>query len=129
MMRYLRPEGGPKAGGGYTPGIAAGGFIFVSGQAPVDPLSGEVLGSTLAEQTRYTLENVARVLGEGGAGMADVVRVDAYLTDLDEFDAYDRVYREVFGDHLPARTTIETQLHGILVEINALAYLGDRDGA
>jgi 2-iminobutanoate/2-iminopropanoate deaminase len=129
MMRYLRPEGGPSAGGAYTPGIAAGGFIFVSGQGPLDPQTGEVLGSDIAEQTRYTLENVARVLGEGGAGMADVVRVDAYLTDLDEFDAYDRVYREAFGDHLPARTTIETRLHGMLVEINALAYVGDRDDA
>jgi len=129
MLRYLEPEDAPKAGAAYTPGIAAAGFIFVSGQGPTDPRTGEVLGSDLAEQTRATLENVERVLREGGASLADVVRVDAYLSDLGDWEAYDRVYREAFGGHLPSRTTLETRLDGILIEINAIAYVGNHDDA
>lgn len=125
-MRYLKPKGGPRAGGAYTPGIAVGDLVFVSGQGPLDPQTGEVVGSGLAEQTRHALTNVERVLREGGASLADVVRVDAFLADLGQFDIYDTVYRDVFGEHLPTRTTIETPLHGMLIEINAIAYVDRR---
>lgn len=125
-MRYLKPEDGPRAGGAYTPGIAVGNLVFVSGQGPLDPQTGEVVGFDLAEQTRHALANVERVLREGGASLADVVRVDAFLTDLGQFEVYDTVYRDVFGEHLPTRTTIETPLHGMLIEINAIAYVDRR---
>lgn len=123
-MERLHPNGGPRASGAYSPGIAAGGFVFVSGQGPLDPETGEVVGSDVAEQTRATLRNVERVLAAAGLALTDVVRVDAYLADLGQFDVYDRAFRAAFGENLPTRTTVEAGLGEIQVEINAIAYGG-----
>jgi 2-iminobutanoate/2-iminopropanoate deaminase len=122
-VRALDPEHGPHASGAYVPGIAAGPFVFVSGQGPLDPGTGEVIGDDVATQTRATLENVARVLAAAGASLADVVRVDAYLADISQFPAYDDAFRATFGDRLPTRTTVGAALGGIEVEITAIAYL------
>lgn len=124
-MHPIHPTGGPSPSGAYVPGICAGGFIFVSGQGPFDPVSGALVGADLAEQVRATLANVERVLIAGGARLSDVVRVDAYLADLDDFDTYDATFREVFGTHLPTRTTVQAELAEILVEINVIAVAGD----
>ena len=125
-MQQLNPEGGPRATGAYVPGIAVGGFVFVSGQGPLDPETGEVVGADVASQTRATLDNVARVLAAAGAGLAEVVLIDAYLADLDQFPAYDAAFRAAFGDRLPTRTTVGARLDGIEVELNAVAYIGDQ---
>lgn len=123
-MQQLDPEGGPHASGAYVPGLAVGGFAFVSGQGPLDPVTGEVIGAGVADQTRATLANVERVLAAGGASLADVVRVDAYLADIATFPEFDAAFREVFGEHLPTRTTVQAGLSGIAVEISAIAWVG-----
>lgn len=122
-MREIRPEGGPTPSGAYVPGISAGGFVFVSGQGPLHPQTGEVIGSTIEEQVVATLDNVERVLRAAGAELADVVRTDVYLADLADFDRYDAAYRQRFGGHLPARTTVAAGISGILVEICAIAVV------
>jgi 2-iminobutanoate/2-iminopropanoate deaminase len=124
-MQQIRPEGGPQPGGAYVPGIRAGDFVFVSGQGPHDPQTGDLVAEDVEGQVRATLANVERVLAAAGASLSDVVRVDAYLADLSDFAAYDRVFREAFAGHLPTRTTVQAGLAGIRVEINAVAFTGE----
>jgi 2-iminobutanoate/2-iminopropanoate deaminase len=124
-VQQIHPEGGPHAGGAYVPGIRAGGLVFVSGQGPFDPETGELAADDLEGQVRATLANVERVLAAAGASLHDVVRVDAYLADLSRFGDYDRAFRAAFGDHLPTRTTVQAGLDNIEVEINAIAFVGE----
>jgi 2-iminobutanoate/2-iminopropanoate deaminase len=125
MLDRIAPAAGPHASGAYSPAIRAGNLIFVSGQGPFDPGSGEIAADDIAGQVRRTLDNVALLLEAAGGQLADVVRVDAYLSDLDDFARYDEAFRDVFGEQLPTRTTVQAALGGILVEINAIAYLHD----
>jgi 2-iminobutanoate/2-iminopropanoate deaminase len=122
--QQITTSSGVKPGGAYSQGLRAGDFIFVSGQGPLDPATGVVVGETIEEQTARTLENIQAILAAGGASLADVVKVSAHLTDLALFDAYNRVYATYFQDPKPARTTVGSQLKGILVEIDAIAYVG-----
>ena len=115
---------GAKPSGAYSQGIRAGDFIFVSGQAPRDPVTGALIGTTIEEQTARTIENIKAILLAAGASLADVVKVTAHLSDMSLFDGYNRVYATYFPDPKPARTTVGSQLHGILVEIDAIAYVG-----
>jgi 2-iminobutanoate/2-iminopropanoate deaminase len=110
--------------GAYSQGLRAGDFIFVSGQGPLDPNTGQVVGTTIEEQTRRVLENIKAILAADGASMADVVKVSAHLSDLSLFDRYNKVYATYFPDPKPTRTTVGSQLLGILVEIDAIAYVG-----
>jgi 2-iminobutanoate/2-iminopropanoate deaminase len=110
--------------GAYSQGLRAGDFIFVSGQGPLDPETGKIVGDTIEEQTARTLENIKAILEAGGATMADVVKVTAHLTDLSNFAAYNKVYATYFPDPKPVRTTVGSQLLGMLVEIDAIAYVG-----
>lgn len=109
--------------GAYSQGLRVGDFVFVSGQGPRHPVTGE-MGTTIEEQTAQTLENVKAILEAGGASMADVVKVTAHLSDLALFEAYNRVYATYFPDPKPTRTTVGSQLGGIMVEIDAIAYVG-----
>lgn len=122
------PADGPRPSGAYSPAVRTGDFIFVSGQGPIDPRTGQVPGDTIQVQVQQTLRNIAAVLAAAGATMDDVVRIDAYLANFDDFAAYDAAYREFFHGTLPARTTVQAGLGGIKVEINAIAYIGS-DGA
>ena len=110
--------------GAYSPGLRVGDFVFVSGQVPRDPRSGKIVGDTIEEQTARVLENVKAVLEAAGASMADVVKVNAHLSDLSMFEGYNKVYATYFPDPKPTRTTVGSQLLGFLVEIDAIAYVG-----
>jgi len=114
----------PPPGGPYSPGVMAGGFIFVSGQTAVDPKTGQVVGSTIEEQTERTLENVRIVVTAAGASLEDVVRVTVYLADITNFSRMNEVYKRYFSHEPPARTTLEARLarKELLVEIDAIAY-------
>jgi 2-iminobutanoate/2-iminopropanoate deaminase len=110
--------------GAYSPGLRVGDFIFVSGQVPRDPVTGKIVGETIEEQTARVLDNVKAILNAGGATLADVVKVNAHLSDLGMFDGYNKVYSTYFPDPKPTRTTVGSQLLGFLVEIDAIAYVG-----
>lgn len=112
--------------GAYSQGLRVGDFIFVSGQGPLDPETGQIVGTTVEEQTGRVLENIKAILAAGGATMADVVKVSAHLSDLSLFERYNKVYAAYFPDPKPARTTVGSQLLGILVEIDAIAYVGEK---
>jgi reactive intermediate/imine deaminase len=122
-----RPVGGTRPAGSYSPGIAAEGrFVFVSGQGPMR--EGEIVGETVAEQTRVVLENVAAVLADAGANLSDVVRCGVFLADVvADFREMDQVYSGYFPQPLPARTTVGAvlPLPGMRVEIDCVAVLPD----
>ncbi|HEX2187947.1 MAG TPA: Rid family hydrolase [Longimicrobiaceae bacterium] len=113
----------PPPRGAYSPAVRAGDFVYVSGQVPRDAATGELRGGDTAEQTRYTLEKLEGVLRAAGGTLADVVSVTAYLQDIGDWEAFDRVYAETFRAPYPTRTTVGADLGGVRVEISAVAYL------
>jgi 2-iminobutanoate/2-iminopropanoate deaminase len=122
--QQITTSSGASPIGAYSQGLRVGDFIFVSGQGPLDPSTGQIVGETIEEQTERVLENIKAILEAGGASMADVVRVSAHLSDLALFERYNKVYAAYFPDPKPTRTTVGSQLLGILVEIDAIAYVG-----
>ena len=114
---------GSRPSGAYSPGIIGEGrHLYVSGQGPVR--DSETVLSTIEEETRITLGNVGKVLEAAGASYADVVRCGVFITDPDHFGPMNEVYKEFFGEPLPARTTVVTGLvGGIKVEIDCVAVL------
>lgn len=124
--QQLTTQKGAAPSGAYSQGLKAGDFIFVSGQGPLDPETGQITGETIEEQTALTLDNVKAVLAAGGAAMEDVIKVTVHLSDIALFDRFNQVYATYFPDPKPTRTTVGSQLPGILVEIDAMAYIGDR---
>lgn len=123
--QQITTKSGASPIGAYSQGLRAGDFIFVSGQGPLDPATGQIVGETVEEQTARVLENIKAILEAGGATMADVVKVTAHLSDLGLFERYNKVYSTYFPDPKPTRTTVGSQLLGILVEIDAIAYVGE----
>lgn len=125
MKRPVNTHRAPAAVGPYTQAIVADNFVFVSGQIPLDPASGQLVEGGVEEQTRQVLKNVAAILAEAGSSLDRVVRATVYLTDLGEFDAMNRVYGEVFTGTRPARVCIEASKlpKGARVEIDAIAIL------
>ena len=124
--QQISTKKGASPMGAYSQGLMAGDFVFVSGQGPLDPDTGKVVGETIEEQTTRTLENIKAILEAAGASMADVVKVSAHLSDLSLFDRYNKVYSTYFPDPKPTRTTVGSQLLGIMVEIDAIAYVGEK---
>ena len=120
------PEGFPLPKGPYSPAVRAGDFVYVSGQTPRDPMTGEITGSDVATQARLTLSNVQRVLEQAGATLADVVSVTVYLQDMGDWATVNSVYTDFFTYPFPSRTALGADLRDILVEINAVAYLGKK---
>jgi 2-iminobutanoate/2-iminopropanoate deaminase len=113
-------ESAVNAAGQYSHAIISNGFVYVSGQGPVDPRTGE-MPSTFPDQVRQTLRNLRHILQGVGSDLCDVVKVNAYLSDVTRFAEYDAVYREFFPTEPPARTTVGCQLIGILIEIDCIA--------
>ncbi len=116
----------PKAIGPYSQGIRSGGWVYVSGQIPLDPKTAALTGVTVAEQTEQVLRNVAAVLAAGGSSLARVVKTTVYMTDLGRFAEMNEVYARHFavsGGRFPARATVQVSAlpKGALVEIDAIA--------
>jgi 2-iminobutanoate/2-iminopropanoate deaminase len=124
MRKALIVPEAAKLGGHYSHAVIANGFVYVSGQGPANPKTG-VASDNFAEQVRQTLRNVQTILKGAGADMKDVVKVNAYLSDLTRFAEYNLIYKEFFPAEPPARTTIGCQLYGIQVEIDCVAVLPD----
>src|SRR6476469_6482005 len=128
MIERLSPPGVPTPRGPYSPAVRAGGFIFVSGQVPVDPMPNQLVQGDIKEQTRQTLNNVKRILEGCGANLADVVKCSVFLKDGGDFAAMNEVYTEFFGEAKPARSTIacDFAIKDIRVEIDCIAWTGEK---
>lgn len=118
----LTTEKAPAAIGPYSQGIKANGMVFVSGQLPVDPATGELL-TEIAAATRQSLTNLAAVLAAGGCTIDQVVKTTVFLSDLKNFTAMNEVYSEFFKTNPPARSTVQVAAlpKGAVVEIEAIA--------
>lgn len=97
----------PAAIGPYSQAIRTGNLLFVSGQVPLDPVTGQLLEGDIRVQTRQVFKNLAAILEAAGSGFARVVKTTVYLRDLGEFAAMNEVYAEFFGDQPPARATVQ----------------------
>ena len=123
----IQADGGAPPLGAYSHGWRAGGFIYVTGTGPIGP-DGKVVGETIEEQTHQASDNVEADLRAEGAGLSDVIKVSVHLIDTNLFPRYDAAYRERFTPPYPARTTVGSDLHqvpGMMIEIEAVAYVGD----
>jgi 2-iminobutanoate/2-iminopropanoate deaminase len=122
----VRTEKAPAAIGPYSQAVAAAGFLFCSGQIPLEPSTGKLVPGGISEQTERALQNLEAVLAAGGASLSAVVKTTVYLTDLGDFPAMNAVYARFFPGDPPARATVEVSKlpAGARVEIEAVAALG-----
>ncbi len=123
-LERIIPNEGATPRGHYTPAVRAGDFIYVSGQGPIDPATDKLVVADVETQTRITLGNIQRILAAAGAAVTDVVKVSVFLRDISTFHQMNAAYGQFFGEHKPARTTIESKFHQeqMLVEIDCIAY-------
>lgn len=125
MNKALNTTGAPAAIGPYSQAILANDTIYVSGQLPIDPATGEFAGEDIAAQTRQSLTNIKEILASAGADMASVVKTTVLLSDIADFAAMNAVYAEFFAEPFPARAAFQVAAlpKGAKVEIEAVAVL------
>ena len=123
MNQAVATKNAPAAIGPYSQGIKAGKTIYVSGQIPIDPATGEFAGQDIEAQTRQSLTNIKNILKEAGADMSGVVKTTVLLKDIADFAAMNKVYAEFFTEPYPARAAFQVAAipKGALVEIEAVA--------
>ena len=126
MAKYaIQSKRGAPPRGAYSQGWRAGDFVFVPGTGPIDPVTGNLVGDTIEQQTEQTIENVSAILEADGASLSDVVKVTVHLSDTNLFARYNAVYARRFSQPYPVRTTVGSDLGhapGMLVEIDCIAY-------
>jgi reactive intermediate/imine deaminase len=123
--QFVSPEGIPPPGGPYTPVAVVDGLVFVSGQAP-RTADGQLASDDVADQTTQVFENIRRCLQSVGADLSDVVKVNAFLADFSDFPIFNEVYRNMFTEPFPARTTVPVALTTIRLEVECIAKLPSR---
>jgi 2-iminobutanoate/2-iminopropanoate deaminase len=125
VLRAVSAADAPGAIGPYSPAIKAGNLVFLSGQIPLDPATGQIVSGDIAAQTEQVMRNVAALLRAAGAGFEHVVRTTVYLTDMTEFAAMNEVYGRHVADPPPARATVQVSRlpKDVKVEIDAIAVL------
>jgi 2-iminobutanoate/2-iminopropanoate deaminase len=121
MRKVIRTSEGPRPRGPYSQAIVADGFVFVAGQASVNPSTNELELGDVRSETRRTLQNIRAILEAAGSSLRNVVRVGVFLADMKDFDGMNAIYREFFTEDPPARTTVGAQLSKIKVEIDCIA--------
>ena len=122
-METLFIEGAPAAIGPYCHAVKTGNLVFCSGQTPLDPETMKIVGSTIEDQTRRVLSNIAIVLNGIGLGLKDIVKTTVFLKSMDDFKGMNGVYAEVFDGHTPARSAIAVKKNplDVMVEIECIA--------
>ena len=122
-MDIISTDRAPQALGPYSQAIRANGFIFCSGQIPIDPAAGAVTATTAADQARQAITNLRHVLEAAGSGLDKVVKTTVFLGDMNDFAAVNVVYAELFGDTKPARSCVQAARlpKDVKIEIEAIA--------
>ncbi len=125
MNQAIHTDNAPEAIGPYSQAVKAGNTIYVSGQLPVDPATGEFAGDSIAEQTKQSLTNIKNILEKAGAGMENVVKTTVLLSDIGDFAAMNEVYATFFKEPFPARAAFQVAAipKGAKVEIEAIAVI------
>ena len=122
MLKYIETTNAPAAIGPYSQGIVLNGIAFFSGQIPLDPKTGEVVGTTITEQTEQVMKNIQALLESQGASFADVVKTTCFLADMGDFAAFNEVYANYFTGK-PARSCVAVKAlpKGVLCEVETIA--------
>lgn len=126
MRQIVQTKRAPDAIGPYSQAVIANGFVFTSGQIPIDPATGQFVAGGIAEQTQQVLKNLTAVLEAAGTGMQQVVKTTVYLADMQDFTAMNEVYARFFGAEPPARSTVQAAglPRDARVEIDVVALAG-----
>jgi 2-iminobutanoate/2-iminopropanoate deaminase len=129
MKKVIQTDKAPKAIGPYSQAIQAGNMIFLSGQIPIDPKTGELTGGDIRQQTQQVLENIKGLLESQRLGMEDVIKVTIFLKDMGNFNQVNEVYAAYFPSSPPARSTVEVAKlpRNVEIEIEAIALTRDVD--
>lgn len=122
-MKTISTTNAPAAIGPYAQGNIAGGLLFASGQIPLDPETGEIVGSTIEEQTAQVMKNVAAIFEAAGTDFDHVVKTTCFLNDMNDFTAFNAEYAKSFGEVRPARSAVAVEKlpKGALVEVEVIA--------
>jgi 2-iminobutanoate/2-iminopropanoate deaminase len=122
-LNTVATDKAPKAIGPYSQAVVADGVVYTAGQVALDPQSGELVGTTVAEQTEQVLKNLTAVLAASGSSLGQVLKTTVFLADMADFAAMNEVYARHFGGHRPARSTVQAAglPKGARVEIDAIA--------
>jgi len=125
VRQAIAARGAPKAIGPYSPAIRAGNLLFLSGQIPIDPVSGQLVAGDIAEQTDQVMQNICALLNAAGASVEHLVRTTVFLADMNEFAAMNKRYATFLADPPPARATVQVGRLplDVRVEIDAIAVL------
>ncbi len=123
MIETIATDAAPKALGPYSQAIKTGGFVFCSGQIPINPATNAIEATTIEEQTRQAISNLQNVLGKAGTSLSKVVKTTVFIKDMNDFAALNGVYAEMFGDTKPARSCVEVARlpKDVKVEIECIA--------
>ncbi|MEM0043700.1 MAG: Rid family detoxifying hydrolase [Sulfolobales archaeon] len=126
MRREIKSLKAPKPVGPYSQAIAAGGFLFISGQIPLDPESGEIIREPFSRAVEIVMVNIGEILKAAGASYDNIVRVVVYLRDLSKFNEFNEIYKKFFREPYPSRTVVEVRNlpRDSPIEIEAIAFLG-----
>ena len=124
-MKSTYTENAPAPGGHYSQAIVHNGLVYVSGQLPIDPKTGEKQTGAIEEQTRLVLQDLSIILDASGSSLEQVLKVTVYISDISLWGKVNEVYAEIFSDHRPARAIVPTRdLHfGIKIEVDAIAAI------
>ena len=122
-MKVLQTEKAPAAIGPYSQAIEVNGFVFASGQIPIDPATGEFVEGGIEEQTRQALTNASQIMAEAGIDLSHVIKTTVYLADMSDFAAMNKVYATFFKPPFPARSAVAVKAlpKGTLVEVECIA--------
>lgn len=125
MVRHISTDAGYDSDFPFSQGVIHGDTVYTAGQIPKDPETREVVGETIAEQTHQTFENLEAVLEAAGTSLENVVKVTAFLTDMDDIEEFNRVYRDRMPEPYPGRSTVEVAALAIdiTVEIEMIAAI------
>jgi 2-iminobutanoate/2-iminopropanoate deaminase len=121
-LTVIATPAAPKAIGPYSQAVASEGLVFVSGQIPLDPATGELVGPDFAAQADRALANVTAIVAAAGLDLTHVIKVNVYLTDLARFGEFNEIYARCFGEHRPARAVVQVAAlpRGAQVEVEAV---------
>jgi len=122
-MKSTQTDKAPLPGGHYSQAMVHNGLVYVSGQLPIDPQTGEKQTGAIEEQTRLVLQNLSAILDASGSSLKQVLKVTVYISDISLWGKVNEVYAEIFDDHRPARAIVPTRdLHfGFKIEVDAVA--------
>ena len=125
MVKTIHTDKAPAAIGPYVQGKVVGNFLFASGQVPLSPETGEVIGTSIQEQTKQVLKNISAILAEAGTDFDHVVKTTCFLSDMDDFVPFNEVCATAFKADFPARSAVEVARlpKDVKVEIEVIAYL------